>query len=81
MHQDSTRTWAGGDGRRAIGPFELIESVGAGAFGTVYTAQDPRLGRTVAVKMPRAGNLGGPEDRDHFLREARSVAQLRHPAI
>ncbi len=31
--------------------------------------------------MPRAGNLAGPQELDRFLREARSVAQLRHPSI
>ena len=35
----------------------------------------------MAIKVPRAGNLATDEDRDRFLREARSVAQLRHPAI
>src|SRR5581483_11229060 len=55
--------------------------VGQGAFGTVYKARDPELDRTVAIKVPRAGNLAGPQDLDRFLREARSVAQLRHPSI
>jgi uncharacterized membrane protein (UPF0136 family) len=31
--------------------------------------------------VPRAGNLSGPEEQDRFQREARSVAQLRHPGI
>jgi tRNA A-37 threonylcarbamoyl transferase component Bud32 len=35
----------------------------------------------VAVKVPRAGNLAEGQDLDRFLREARSVAQLRHPGI
>jgi WD40 repeat protein/tRNA A-37 threonylcarbamoyl transferase component Bud32 len=64
-----------------FGKFEVIEVVGQGAFGTVYKAHDPQLGRTVAVKVPRASELAGPQDLDRFLREARSVAQLRHPAI
>ena len=68
-------------GRRELGRFELIESVGTGAFGAVYKARDPKLDRTVAIKVPRAGNLGGEEDRARFLREARSAAQLQHPAI
>jgi serine/threonine-protein kinase len=64
-----------------VGKFELIETVGQGAFGTVYKARDPELDRVVAVKVPRAGNLAGPQELDRFLREARSVAQLRHPSI
>src|SRR5262249_51436581 len=39
------------------------------------------LDRVVAIKVPRAGSLATDEDRDRFLREARSVAQLRHGAI
>jgi serine/threonine-protein kinase len=80
LEAESTETWTEGHGRR-LGRFELIESVGTGAFGTVYKARDSQLDRVVAVKIPRTGNLGGPEDRDRFLREARNVAQLRHAAI
>jgi serine/threonine protein kinase len=64
-----------------LGKFELLDTVGQGAFGTVYRARDPELDRTAALKVPRAGNLAGPQERDRFLREARSAAQLRHPSI
>ncbi|HEY7311744.1 MAG TPA: protein kinase [Gemmataceae bacterium] len=67
--------------RQRLGRFELLDAVGVGAFGTVYKARDPELDRVVAIKVPRAGNLPGSDDLDRFLREARSVAQLRHPAI
>jgi tRNA A-37 threonylcarbamoyl transferase component Bud32/tetratricopeptide (TPR) repeat protein len=67
--------------RRSIGRFELIEVVGNGTFGTVFKARDPKLDRIVALKVPRASNLGGAEDSDRFFREARSAAQLRHPSI
>jgi eukaryotic-like serine/threonine-protein kinase len=68
-------------GRSKLGKFELLTAVGSGAFGTVYKAHDPELDRPVAVKVPRAGNLPGGDELGRFLREARSVAQLRHPAI
>jgi hypothetical protein len=64
-----------------LGRFELVETVGHGAFGTVYKAHDPELDRTVAIKVPRAGNLAGPQELDRFLREACAAAQLRHPCI
>jgi tRNA A-37 threonylcarbamoyl transferase component Bud32 len=64
-----------------IGKFELLEQVGQGAFGTVYKARDPELDRIVAIKVPRAGTLPEAQELDRFLREARSVAQLRHPGI
>src|SRR5262249_31540133 len=66
---------------RKLGRFELIAKVGAGAFGTVYKARDPELERVVAIKVPRAGGLARAEDLERFLREARSVARLRHPGI
>ncbi len=79
---DTTTASLGADQPRRLGKFELLEVVGQGGFGTVYKAHDPELGRTVAIKVPRADNLGSTSgDRDRFLREARSVAQLRHPSI
>ncbi len=77
----STTAWNPPDGQRKLGKFELIDSVGFGAFGTVFKARDPELDRIVAIKVPRAGNLATSEDINRFLREARSVAQLRHPSI
>jgi WD40 repeat protein/Flp pilus assembly protein TadD/tRNA A-37 threonylcarbamoyl transferase component Bud32 len=67
--------------RTRLGKFELVERVGQGACGTVYKARDLELDRTVAIKVPRAGNLIEGQELDRFLREARSVAQLRHPSI
>jgi serine/threonine protein kinase len=83
FHLEGRSTTGGGlrAGQRDLGKFELLDIVGIGAFGTVYKARDPELDRTVAIKVPRAGNLGSKEDADRFLREARSVAQLRHPSI
>ncbi len=76
-----TADWNPAIHQRTLGKFELINLVGAGAFGSVYKALDRELGRTVAVKVPRADNFGSSGDSDRFLREARSVAQLRHPSI
>ena len=44
--------------RRTLGKFELVELVGAGAFGSVYKARDKELVRTVAIKIPRQGGTG-----------------------
>ncbi len=79
--REATRTWNPRGSRQLLGRFELVESVGVGAFDTVYKAHDLQLDRVVAVKVPRAGSLTSDQDRDRFLREARSVAQLRHPGI
>jgi serine/threonine protein kinase len=64
-----------------LGKFELLERLGAGSFGYVFRARDHELGRTVAIKFPRAGILTSKEDAGRFLREARSAAQLHHPGI
>jgi tRNA A-37 threonylcarbamoyl transferase component Bud32 len=66
---------------RQLGKFELLEELGAGSFGQVFRARDTQLGRTVAIKVLRAGRFASRADVDRFLREARSAAQLRHPGI
>ncbi|QDU91353.1 Serine/threonine-protein kinase PrkC [Pirellulimonas nuda] len=63
-----------------IGHFRLIERLGIGAFGTVWKAQDTKLDRTVAVKIPRKGQFDEKQEKA-FLREAQNVAQLSHPNI
>jgi serine/threonine-protein kinase len=65
---------------RTIGHFELVGQVGTGSFGSVWRARDKELDRTVAIKIPRKGQLG-PAETERFLQEARSAAQLRHPNI
>jgi serine/threonine protein kinase len=64
-----------------IDRFELKEELGSGSFGYVFRARDTQLDRDVALKVQRAGLFAGSEERDRFLREARSIAQLRHPGI
>jgi tetratricopeptide (TPR) repeat protein len=68
------------NGPRSVGRFTLLQLVGRGAFGSVYKARDGALDRVVALKLPRPGEVSGSE-RDRFLREARSAAQLRHASI
>jgi len=58
-----------------LGPYEIIAPIGAGGMGEVYKARDPRLDRTVALKVSKA------EFTERFTREARTVAQLNHPNI
>lgn len=67
-------------GARNVGHFQLLEHVGSGHFGDVWRAYDESLERTVALKIPRTGELD-PRTVEIFLREARSAARLRHPHI
>ena len=64
-----------------IARFVIKQRLGSGAFGTVYRATDPVLGREVALKVPQPGLLESPNAAERFLREARAAAQLRHPNI
>src|SRR4029453_9608860 len=64
-----------------LGKFRLQAELGAGTFGYVFRAQDTELDRTVALKIQRVGSLANDEEKSRFLREARSVAQLKHAGI
>ncbi len=64
-----------------IGRYELGDVIGQGAFGVVHRAWDATLHRAIALKRPRHGTLESEEAVERFLREARSVAGLRHPHI
>ncbi|MGE0609941.1 MAG: family 16 glycoside hydrolase [Pirellulales bacterium] len=66
---------------KTLGRFEILDLLGEGAFGAVYRARDPQLDREVAIKVPRSGSLPTEEERQRFLREARSAAGLHHPNI
>ena len=50
-------------------------------MGTVYSATDLRLGRSVAVKLLRGSTLASDQARRRFDREARASARLHHPNI
>ena len=66
---------------RQIGPFRVLDRLGAGGMGEVYLAEDPRLGRRVALKSPSESWLQNAEARSRLLREARAAARLTHPRI
>ena len=64
-----------------LGPYDVIALIGAGGMGEVYKAHDPRLGRTVALKLLPAALTSDPDRRARFEREARAAAALSHPNI
>jgi serine/threonine protein kinase len=68
--------------QRAIAPeYELVEAIGQGGFGRVYTAKDVRLGRQVAIKTVRPELVGNTTYVEQFRREGSALARLRHPAV
>jgi len=64
-----------------LGPYEIVEPVGAGGMGEVYKARDRRLDRVVAIKILREHLAADPNRRARFDREARAISKLNHPHI
>src|SRR5262249_24944661 len=69
-----------GGGTR-LGPYEIVDAIGAGGMGEVYRAKDTRLDRTVALKILSADFSGNSDRRQRFEREARTISSLSHPHI
>ena len=61
------------------GRFKIEREIGTGGMGTVYLATHLGLERPVAVKIIRREFAGDADVTDRFLREARTMAKLRHP--
>ena len=61
--------------------YELKGEMGSGAYGTVYRAWQPAVGRQVAVKVIRPEHASQPEFVHRFETEAQLVARLEHPHI
>jgi predicted Ser/Thr protein kinase len=61
------------------GRFRIEREIGTGGMGAVYLATHLDLERPVAVKIIRREFAGDADVSDRFLREARTMAKLRHP--
>ena len=60
------------------GRFRIEREIGVGGMGTVYRASHLGLQRSVAVKIIKSEFAGNPDVADRFMREARTMAKLRH---
>ena len=68
-------------GGARLGPYEVLEPLGAGGMGEVYRARDARLGRDVAVKVLPEHLTRDGDALARFELEARAIAALSHPNI
>lgn len=66
---------------RRIPNLEVIELLGQGGMGVVYKGRQPLLDRHVAIKILRPDHQTDSEFQERFIREARTLARLRHPYI
>src|SRR5437016_2375211 len=74
---------AGGLPGQQIGRYRILDELGRGAMGVVYRAEDPTIGRVVALKTMRVDLEGSHNDEilRRFRLEARSAGVLNHPNI
>jgi tetratricopeptide (TPR) repeat protein len=67
---------------KSVGPYLILEKLGAGGMGEVFLGHDPRLERRVALKcLSSSAASSSADSHTRVLREARAVARLTHPHI
>jgi serine/threonine-protein kinase len=61
-----------------VGDYKIIDIIGQGGMGTVYTAEHQQLHHKTACKVLRAEVANHPETVERFLQEARFISRIRH---
>lgn len=61
--------------------YHILSRIGEGGMGEVYLAEDPSLGRKVALKFLQAQHAADEAARERLLREAQAAARLDHPFV
>jgi len=64
-----------------LGRYEIRELIGEGAMAKVYSAYDPELQRSLAIKVMHSEFVSDPEYRRRFLQEAKGAGTLSHQNI
>jgi len=63
-----------------FGRYRIVHRIGSGGMGTVYSAFDPTLDRTIALKVLH-DKVEGADAEQRLLREAQAMARLSHPNV
>ena len=72
---------AGGQSRRSVGPYKLLQPIGEGGMGIVYLAEQTEpVKRRVAVKIIKPG-MDSREVLARFEAECQALAMMDHPNI
>lgn len=66
---------------KVFGQYRIKKLLGQGAMGSVYLADDLKLERKVALKIPKPAAFESPDMEQRFVREAKAAASLQHPLI
>ena len=64
-----------------LGPYRIVSELGRGGMGVVYRARDPRLDRSVAIKVLPPDLTRDSAAKQRFLQEAKAASALDHPNI
>ncbi len=68
---------------RQVGRYIVVDPIGQGGMGQVFSAYDPELDRRVALKLVRVTTRKSNQERarERMLREAQALAKLAHPNV
>jgi serine/threonine-protein kinase len=64
-----------------VGPYQILNPIGAGGMGLVYSARDTRLDRTVALKVLPSDFAADQNRMRRFIQEAKAASVINHPNV